>query len=172
MSSIETENDLDGYISDTPLDIQPTYPKFKLDISAAIVVRNLPKVPQAKFDKLSSVLKKLFGRVGQLSEVGFFMPFDEETGSTLGFAFVEFATADDASKALTVFQGHRLDKSHVFDVIRYTEAKILQDTVPDEYEAPAPPEYFDPVNTEAWKYDEAFRDQFCIRHSGSLTEGK
>ncbi len=164
------DEDLSGYMSDTPLDPRPRYPPRKQNLfDATIVLRNLPKVPQAKLEKLIKVLTKLMNKVGPLSEVGIHMPFDEAKGSSLGFAFVEFASPDNAERAIDVFQGYQMDKNHKFDVMTYASAQQLKD-VPDEYEAPEPEPYKPPLDLNAWKYDEAFRDQYCIRHSGKVTE--
>ena len=170
MTSItETEDDLSGYMSDTPIDINPKYPKFNVSFAETVLICNLPKVTEAKFDKLKKVITKLASKIGALSDVGVNMPRDKESGTTAGFAFVEYANVEDAKKAVIALQGYQLDKNHKFDVIRYDDVKDVEE-VPDEYTAPTPPEYRFPVDTEAWKYDEAFRDQFCIRHSGSATE--
>merc|ERR1712232_469785 len=103
------DEDLSGYMSDTPLDPRPRYPPRKQNLfDATIVLRNLPKVPQAKLEKLTKVLTKLMNKVGPLSEVGIHMPFDEAKGSSLGFAFVEFASPDNAERAIDVFQGYQM----------------------------------------------------------------
>lgn len=170
MTSItETEDDLSGYMSDTPIDINPKYPKFNVSFAETVLICNLPKVTEAKFEKLKKVITKLASKIGALSDVGVNMPRDKESGTTAGFAFVEYANVEDAKKAVIALQGYQLDKNHKFDVIRYDDVKDVEE-VPHEYTAPTPPEYRFPVDTEAWKYDEAFRDQFCIRHSGSATE--
>jgi translation initiation factor 3 subunit B len=62
-----------------------------------IVVDNLPKVPQAKVGKLSTVLRKIFGQIGVVREDGLVMPTDAQTGDTKGFAFVEFGNANEAA---------------------------------------------------------------------------
>ena len=38
-------------------------------MSTAIIVDNLPEVPEAKFVKLTNVLTKIFGQIGQISEL-------------------------------------------------------------------------------------------------------
>ena len=35
---------LDGYFSDSPLDIQPQYPELRKTFETAVVITNLPKV--------------------------------------------------------------------------------------------------------------------------------
>ena len=51
--------ELDGYFSDTSLHPDPKYPALKESFDTAIVVLNLPKVPEAKREKLTKVTAKL-----------------------------------------------------------------------------------------------------------------
>ena len=62
---------------------------------SVIVVDNLPKVPGAKVEKLTTVLKKIFGQIGVIHENGLRMPTDAD-GNTKGFAFIEFGNAQEA----------------------------------------------------------------------------
>ena len=39
-------------------------------MSTAIIVDNLPEVPEAKFVKLTNVLTKIFGQIGQIRDGG------------------------------------------------------------------------------------------------------
>ena len=57
----------DGYFSDTSLDLNPKYPKLNDSFETAIVVLNLPKVPQAKVEKLTKVVKKIVSRLGNIA---------------------------------------------------------------------------------------------------------
>ena len=114
----EEAAELDGYFSDTPLEPQPNYPPLDKSFDATIIITNLPKVPEAKLDKLTKVIVKIVSRIGNLAESpetdfnGVMMPFDSEKGSTLGFAFVEYETAEDANKAIVTLDGYKFDKNH------------------------------------------------------------
>jgi hypothetical protein len=57
------------------------------------VVDNLPAVAREKHEKLSAVIRKVFGQVGDIRDNGLWMPIDEETGMSQGFAFIEFKSA-------------------------------------------------------------------------------
>ena len=46
-------------------------------------------------------------------------------GTTMGVAFVEFATAEEAAKAIRLTDGYALDKSHVFKVCPYDKLAKL-----------------------------------------------
>lgn len=60
--------------------------------SCPVVVDNLPKVSEEKYAKLEGYVKKVYSQIGSInSEGGFYMPVDEETKVTKGYAFVEFS---------------------------------------------------------------------------------
>jgi RNA recognition motif-containing protein len=58
------------------------------------------------FDTTKEELEALFREVGPLKDV--FLPLDRETRRPRGFAFVEFETDEDATKAIEKFNGHQL----------------------------------------------------------------
>ena len=58
--------ELDGYFSDAPLDPQPVYPALNERFDTAIVITNLPKVPESKLEKLTKVVMKLVSKIGTL----------------------------------------------------------------------------------------------------------
>jgi len=53
--------------------------------------------------------------VGTIAEDGLNLPKDE-SGATLGFAFVQFEAEDKAAEAIRKANGYKLDKSHTFIV--------------------------------------------------------
>ena len=81
------------------------------------MVDNLPKIPVTKYDKLIGVLKRIFDQTGTITR----MVMPSEADKTLGFAYVEFASAEEATKAIRLTDGYSLDKSHVFKVNPYTD---------------------------------------------------
>jgi len=127
---------LDGYFSDAPLEPMPRYPPIDESFDRCVVISNLPKVPEAKYDKLAKVVQKLVSRIGNLASygddggapppsgdgdggasssssslAGFFMPRTGD-GVTAGCAFVEYESAGDARKAIEVLEGYKFDKNH------------------------------------------------------------
>ena len=109
---------LDGYFSDAPLEPIPNYPPLDNKFDRCVVITNLPMVPEAKYEKLSKVILKLVSRIGTLATyegcddfTGFLMPQNEEKG-TVGCAFIEYASAGDAKKAVEVLQDYKFDKNH------------------------------------------------------------
>ena len=98
---------------------------------AVITVCNLPVVPQAKFDKLRSVLQKIFLQMGKIKRLE--MPMDPDGSKTAGFAFIEFEKAEEARQAVELTNGYALDKSHVFKVQPYAHLLKLG-ALPSSYQ--------------------------------------
>jgi RNA recognition motif-containing protein len=128
----EEAAELDGYFSDTPLDPQPNYPPLKDTFECAVVLTNLPQVPEAKLEKLTKVVMKLVSRIGTLAAnadtgfTGLHMPYNNDKGSTMGFCFVEYETPKEAKNAVQVLQDYKFDKNHALSVMLYQRFLKLQ----------------------------------------------
>jgi RNA recognition motif-containing protein len=118
MTSIEDQlaaeaEELDGYFSDTPLDPQPLYPPLDENLDSAVIILDLPLVPEAKLEKLTKIVTKLVSRIGTLAsneETGFSgvtIPYNSEKGSTEGFAFCAYETPEEAKNAIGVLNGYK-----------------------------------------------------------------
>mmetsp|Transcript_26880 Transcript_26880/g.43881 ORF Transcript_26880/g.43881 Transcript_26880/m.43881 type:complete len:667 (-) Transcript_26880:280-2280(-) len=128
-----------------------------------VIVDNLPVVGQDKYDKLVTVVKKVYSQIGSIRENGILMPKDE-SGKTRGFAFIEFSTPEDAKAAVEQTNGYKLDVKHVFKVNHYSDfEKFLK--VPEEYVPPAVPEFQPRENLKSYLMDAKARDQFVIRYA-------
>ncbi|CAD7701703.1 unnamed protein product [Ostreobium quekettii] len=112
---------------------------------SVIVVDNVPVVPEEKVEKLTSVIKRLFGGVGTIREGGFHMPVDPETKNTKGFAFIEFESPEEALAAQRLGHNHRLDRNHIFHVCMFDDFEKYE-KVPEQYKAPTVPVYEDQVS--------------------------
>ena len=132
---------------------------------SVVVVDNLPKVPGAKVDKLSTVVKKIFGQIGVIRENGLHMPLDSD-GTTKGFAFVEYHGAAEAAAAREQTDGYKLDKAHVFKTSMF-DAFAKFESVPDQYKVPDPKPYTAKENTQSYMLDDRGRDQYAIRFGDS-----
>lgn len=131
---------------------------------SVIAVDNLPAVPPEKQEKLAAVINRLYAQIGTIREGGFWMPIDEETKLTKGFAFIEFLTPDEAQAAKQHTQGYNLDKRHAFRVNMFDEFdKFLK--ISDSYEQPENKEYAPTENLQEWLMDRRGRDQFVIRYA-------
>src|SRR5712692_3161026 len=69
-------------------------------MSAKVFVGNLD------FNTTRAEVQTLFAQIGEIKDV--FLPMDRESGRKRGFAFVEFASDDDAAKAIEKFNGYEL----------------------------------------------------------------
>lgn len=69
-------------------------------MSSKVFVGNL------NFNTTKEEVQSLFGQIGELKDV--FLPVDRESGRKRGFAFVEFASDEDAQKAIERFNGYEL----------------------------------------------------------------
>lgn len=171
----EEAAELDGYFSDTPLDPEPDYPPLDKSFDSAIIITNLPKVSEAKLEKLTNVVVKIVSRIGNLAaseETGFsgvMMPFDSEKGSTLGFVFVDFETPEDAKKAIVTLDDYTFDKKHSLSVSPYPRAQKLQEVTETEFVEPKPAPFVEKPNAMSWLEDPSQRDQYAIRY-GKETE--
>eukprot|EP00310_Coccolithus_braarudii_P012456 CAMPEP_0183351492 /NCGR_PEP_ID=MMETSP0164_2-20130417/25201_1 /TAXON_ID=221442 /ORGANISM="Coccolithus pelagicus ssp braarudi, Strain PLY182g" /LENGTH=673 /DNA_ID=CAMNT_0025523685 /DNA_START=48 /DNA_END=2069 /DNA_ORIENTATION=+ len=139
-------------------------PQVDTSFSHAIIVDGLPKVPPEKHEKLNNVIRKFFSQVGKILENGLDHPKDPETGMSLGFAFIEFSSADEANAAVAKANGYRLDKSHMFVVNLFTDfAKYA--SIPDEEVEAQPEPYVPKENLKSWLLDPTARDQFVVRYN-------
>jgi RNA recognition motif-containing protein len=69
-------------------------------MSSKVFVGNLD------FNTTRAEVQTLFAEVGEIRDV--FLPTDRESGRPRGFAFVEYASEEDAAKAIEKFNGYQL----------------------------------------------------------------
>ena len=136
--------------------------------SCVVVVDNLPVIGIEKYEKLLGVLKKIFSQIGEVHEDGLYMPVDEQTKKTKGFAFIEFANPDQAKIARQQAEGYKLDKSHTFKCNLLKEVEDLSAT-PEEYKEPELKDFVRKDNLYSWMLDARGRDQFAVRYQ-DMTE--
>ena len=135
-------------------------PQLDTSMKHAIIVDGLPVVEMAKRDKLLNVVRKFFSQVGTIIENGLEMPFDD-AGKSLGFAFIEFESEQQAAAAITKANGYKLDKAHTFIVNSFEDhAKYM--AVPDEEVEFEPPPYVPKESLLHWLEDANARDQVCV----------
>lgn len=158
-------DELDDYLSDdneceAPVD-RSDEDRFIHDYSHCVVVDNLPKVPEAKFEKLNNVIKKLFSQMGSIEH--FDMP--HEGGVSLGCAFVEFDSEASAAKAVSSVNNFALDKKHTLRVNHYADIEKFIATS-ETYEPLVKPEFKPQPDLKQWLADQRGRDMFVLRHKG------
>eukprot|EP00598_Pedospumella_elongata_P000736 CAMPEP_0184967208 /NCGR_PEP_ID=MMETSP1098-20130426/659_1 /TAXON_ID=89044 /ORGANISM="Spumella elongata, Strain CCAP 955/1" /LENGTH=770 /DNA_ID=CAMNT_0027488627 /DNA_START=35 /DNA_END=2347 /DNA_ORIENTATION=+ len=176
MSKMDTFTALDDYeeIKDY-LDLdalnnidESKLPVFKPDFSTSIIVDNIPAVGAEKVPKLLSVLLKVYAVNNKVTESDIYMPFNEDTKTTYGFAFIKFSTAEEAAQAVKLTQGFAIDKKHIFKVSLYSDLDNYS-KISEEYVEPNPPAYNFRPDPTSWLTDKQCRDQFVTRY-GHETE--
>lgn len=130
---------------------------------SVIVVGNIPVVPPEKYEKLTAVIRKIYSTIGNIREGGLFLPTDEETKSTKGYAFVEFSSPQEAQAAKEQTSGYKLDKAHTFVVTMFDDFDKYA-KVPDEYQLPEVKSFQPQQGLHSWLLDKMGRDQFVVRH--------
>eukprot|EP01048_Picozoa_sp_COSAG05_P013888 COSAG05_NODE_1522_length_4642_cov_18.667841_2_plen_662_part_00 len=128
-----------------------------------LLVDGLPVLGEEKYDKLLKFLKtnpnlvKTWGAPPKKVE----MPMDDEK-KTLGVAFLEFDTPEQASKAMKNAQGYKMDKNHVLKTNLMADYERIINT-DQEYAEPKHEEFKEQENLMAWLLDVEARDQFVLR---------
>jgi translation initiation factor 3 subunit B len=132
------------------------------DFKTCIIVDNLPIVPEAKFQKLLAVIKKIYTQVGSFDpETGLYMPVKD--GSTCGYAIIDFSKPEEALKAVQNTNGWKLDKKHIFKVNLYDDFKKFN-SLPETYEDPPEVQFEETDNVFSWLEDSESRDQYVVRY--------
>lgn len=157
-----------GIPSDDDDVIQEENLEYDSGFGNIIAVDNLPVVPKEKFEKLVTVVRKIYSQIGAIKEDGLWMPVDPATEKSLGYCFIEYNTAQEAELAKEKTQGYKLDRSHIFSVSMFDDFDRFM-KVPDEWAPPPNKEYAPGENLQQWLTDAKARDQFVIR-AGSDTE--
>mmetsp|Transcript_8211 Transcript_8211/g.14925 ORF Transcript_8211/g.14925 Transcript_8211/m.14925 type:complete len:710 (-) Transcript_8211:33-2162(-) len=160
-------DEYEDYMSDGELQYEAKQPKLIENFSTTVIIANLPQVPESKVEKLTSVLKKLTGKVGTLStDTPPLMPMNGD--KTHGFAFITFVSSADAAKCVEAINSYQFDKSHKLSVHGYDDVCGLRD-VPEKYVEKTARPYVPQADVGAWLRDPGQRDAFCIRQ-GHETE--
>mmetsp|Transcript_9231 Transcript_9231/g.40335 ORF Transcript_9231/g.40335 Transcript_9231/m.40335 type:complete len:523 (-) Transcript_9231:2109-3677(-) len=145
----------------------------KAALGRSIVVLNIPKVEEAKYEKLLKFLSPRL-EVGELGEKGIAIQKDEN-GRTTGIAFVEYKKPETAMRASKLLDGFRLDASHTLSVILLAEAEKIMNTtetfdesslVEKEYELDAEAQRSLPE----WLDDKRSREQFAVVQENNAVE--
>lgn len=134
-----------------------------------VVIDGLPKVPQESKQKLIKFLLKKLNSVGKTKEEAIFMPLGDN-GISEGFAFVEYATPQQAVEATKKLNGTPLDKKHTLAVNKLTDIDryCREGRVDDEYHPPHLDEFTAREHLRWWLGDPNGRDQFIMHRGESV----
>ena len=92
-----------------------------------VVIDGLPKVPEDSRPKLIKFLLRKLTTAGKTKEENVFMPMDDATQQTGGYAFVEYETPAQAVAAVKALNGTPLDKKHTIAVNKLQELPLIVD---------------------------------------------
>jgi len=137
-------------------------PRESDGVDSVIVVDGVPVVGSDRLDKLKNVIRKTFGKCGNL--VNEHYPLDDQ-GKTKGYIFLEFSSPENAEKAVSVMNNYKLDKQHTFLVNLFSDFDKYE-SISEEWEEPKPQEYSDQGNLRQWLLEPDAADQFSVIHAG------
>ncbi|KAJ7631103.1 eukaryotic translation initiation factor eIF2A-domain-containing protein [Roridomyces roridus] len=125
-----------------------------------LVVDGIPVIDKSKLEKLLAKICKEFSRKGiSIKPDDIHMPWDDTTGKSQGFIFVEFKNVDDANLALAAMHNHPFDAKHQFKVNRFTDIERYEQ-LDETYVEPEVEEYTPREHLRAWLADPQGRDQY------------
>ncbi|KAL8908080.1 MAG: hypothetical protein Q9171_005598 [Xanthocarpia ochracea] len=138
-------------------------------LDAFVIIDGLPKVPQESKGKLVKFLLKKLNTVGKTKEDAIFMPLGQND-ITEGYAFVEYATPQQAVEATKKLHGTPLDKKHTLAVNKLTDIDRYgrEGRVNDEYEAPHQAPFAEREHLRWWLGDPNGKDQFVMYRGESV----
>lgn len=154
----------DEYVAD----IVPHGPVFEDPINLWVVIE-VPKIEEAKEEKLTKVLKKIFENVADREKneprciiENILYPKNQGEDKSLGFAFASLGSLAQVEVAIRRVNGFQLDKKNVLKVYRFGEAEALA-SMSEEYKKPERQPYRE-VNLQEWLLDADCIDQFVMKH--------
>ncbi|KAF7339379.1 Eukaryotic translation initiation factor 3 subunit B [Mycena sanguinolenta] len=125
-----------------------------------LVVDGIPVIDKSKLEKLLAKICKEFSRKGvPIKPEDIFMPWDDTTGKSQGFMFIEFKNVDSANLALAAMDSHPFDAKHQFKVNKFTDIERYE-KMDETYIEPETEEYTPREHLRAWLADPQGRDQY------------
>ncbi|KAG2023374.1 PRT1p [Coprinopsis cinerea AmutBmut pab1-1] len=142
-------------------DIEAKYQvHFDDSLDNTVVVDGLPVIDPSKQTKLLSKVVKEFSKRGVAVKADdIFLPWDQASGKSKGYAFIEFRNIDDANHAIAVLDRHPFDANHTFRVNKFTDIETLAN-FDERYEEPEDEEYAPREHLRSWLADPQGRDQY------------
>ncbi|GAB7357432.1 hypothetical protein MBLNU459_g8357t1 [Dothideomycetes sp. NU459] len=129
-----------------------------------VVVDGLPKVPEDSKAKLIKFILRKLTTAGKTSEDLVFMPLNDETGMTEGYAFVEYEAPAQAQAAVKLLHGTALDKKHTMAVNKLTDIERFgrEGRIDEDYHEPHIEPFQEQDHLRWWIGDNEGRDQFVM----------
>lgn len=161
---IKRECDLYELEYEDPLK-HPEAPKLDTNFSSYFLLCGLPKVEEAKCDKLKQVLVKIFTNknVDYVHEDDIKMLVDKSTGKTYGTGFIKCEDEQKAKFASAAIHNFVMTKTNTIMSSTFDEFERLI-KISDEYHEP---KFADLIDLYSYAMDEA-NDQFMMRESNQI----
>ncbi|CAE6431382.1 unnamed protein product [Rhizoctonia solani] len=142
-------------------DIEAKYAiSYEEGFDNVLVVDGVPAIDESREGRLFAKISKEFARKGvPIKEGGMHMPYDESSGKSKGYIFVEFASPEEASDALAAMHHFPFDAKHTFSINRFTDIEKYA-TLDETYVPPTVSNYTPRPHMRSWLADSAGRDQF------------
>jgi translation initiation factor 3 subunit B len=150
-------------------DIEAKYQvEFQDGFDNILVVDGVPVIDNSKLEKLLARIVKEFTRRGAaIKSDDISMPWNDATGKSKGYAFIEFRSVDEANIALAAMHGYPFDAKHKLSVHRFTDIEKFANMDPGFVEEE--PEEFKPrEHLRAWLADPQGRDQFVTNRADEV----
>ncbi|KAJ3879082.1 eukaryotic translation initiation factor eIF2A-domain-containing protein [Lentinula edodes] len=140
--------------------------KYKIDYDGSfdntLIVDGVPIIDNSKLERLLTKICKEFSRKGvPVKQDDIFMPWDEATGKSKGYLFMDFRNAHDANNALLAMNNHPFDAKHIFKLNRFDEIEKYAN-MDETYVEPEQEEYMPREHLRAWLTDPQGRDQYVV----------
>eukprot|EP00039_Didymoeca_costata_P018547 m.333935 g.333935 ORF g.333935 m.333935 type:complete len:656 (+) comp17247_c0_seq1:73-2040(+) len=126
-----------------------------------IIIDGIPTVGPEKVEKLQNVIGKVMRPFGTVVQIN--MPINKENNKGMGFCFVEFSTKEQALEAVSLGNGYRLDKRHLFKITSMADFEKYINT-PEEWQPPSDEEFEEKENLQSWLLNPRCEDQIVVRH--------
>ncbi|KZT06524.1 translation initiation factor eIF-3b [Laetiporus sulphureus 93-53] len=158
VNGVHAEDDEDVDYSDIEAKYQV---QFEEGFDNILVVDGVPVIDQSKLERLLAKIAKEFSRKGApIKPDDISVPWDDATGKSKGYVFIEFKNANDAAFAMNAMHGHPFDARHTFLVNRFTDIERYAN-LDETYVEPEPEEYKPKEHLRAWLGDPYGRDQYA-----------
>ncbi|TEB39274.1 translation initiation factor eIF-3b [Coprinellus micaceus] len=146
------------------IDFSDIEAKYRVDfddgLDRLIVVDGVPVIDNSKTERLLAKIAKEFTKKGiSIKPDDIFVPWDQSTGKSKGFVFIEFRNVDDAVLAVSALHGHPFDAKHTFKVNHFTDVERFAE-LDETYAEPEEEEYVPKEHLRAWLADPQGRDQY------------
>lgn len=154
--------DLADYLSEGEEDTTKLEPPIEFDskFPETLFLTGIPKVNQAKYDKLMGVLSKVIDKSGPNEK---HMPINPDTGLTDGFCLATFESKQAAVTAAEQLDGFRLDKQNTFKVVKFDDYdKIVNRS--DDFVPERTLTSFKRSHFRDWLTDKKCREQLLLRY--------